>query len=115
VKRPADSPSRRFHWRARDKVKLRRWERDLWRLLWGRNREVCLWASVLCDGLRMIYRNRSRTVVQRELAWLTAPAGDFLGDFENLCNAIDLEPLDIRTDVLADMRAGRGLVKLEAA
>ena len=110
--RPADSPSRRFHWRGRDKVKLRRWEKDLWRLLWDSNREVRLWASVLCDGLRRIYVAKSVRVVQTELNWLLSAPSEYLGDFENICVAIGLEPADLRRDVLADVRSGRTVAKL---
>lgn len=107
MKRPADSPSRRFHWRARDGRKLRRWETQAWSALFSNLPEVRLWAASFCDGIKRVYQSRSISTVKLELAWLTAPRGDYLGDFENLCEAIGLDPEDVRRDVLSDVQAGR--------
>lgn len=114
MRRPADSPSRRFHWRARDKVTLRRWEKDLWRKLFDPDRNIRLWASVLCDGLRRLYRSRSEKTVRKELAWLMAQGNGYLGDFENLCTALGLDAEPIRRDVQSDVQQCKTLVKLVA-
>lgn len=111
--RPADSPSRRFHWRGRDKVTLRRWEKDVWRLLFHQNRELRLWSAVLCDGLRRLYHSRSQKILREELAWILAKGNGNLGDFENLCTALGLDAQPIRDDVLTDVRSGKTAVKLE--
>lgn len=108
------SPSQRFHRRAGDGVgRLRRWEVTLWERLHKKHPETVLWAAVLADALRVIYRSSGAARVRRELAWLTAPRGDYLGDFANLCEANDIDPDDVRRAVLADVAAGKLKAKLE--
>ena len=107
MKRPTDSPSRRFHWRARDRRVLRSWEVAAWSALFSAIPESRLWAAVLCDGLKCVYRARSPKLAGDALDWIIAPRGDSLGDFVNLCEAIGVASDDVRRDVIADVRAGR--------
>ena len=113
MKRPTDSPSRRFHWRARDFRTLRRWEVAAWNALFDGLPEMRLWAAVFCDGIKTLYRTRSVHAFETALRWITAPRGDQLGDFDNLCEAIGVEPDDVRRDVLGDVRDGKTFVKVE--
>lgn len=85
----------------------------MWRALFDQNREVRLWASVLCDGLRRLYRSRSTKIVREELGWVMAKGNGYLGDFENICTTLNLDAEPIRADILRDVQSGKALVKLE--
>lgn len=107
MKRSTESPSRRFHRRARDKVKLRRWEVALWSALFARHEETRLWAAAFADGLRVLYNSSRTGAVLREIAWVRAPRGDYIGDFDNLAEALGVDAESAKRDILADVREGR--------
>lgn len=101
------STAQRFHRRGRDHTKLRGWEATLFLAIHRDHSESRLWATALSDGLRVIYSSRSRAHVQSEVDWVRATGNGYLGDFSNLCVAFDLDPNDVRRDVLGDVREGR--------
>lgn len=66
-----------------------------------------MWANVLADGIYIIYRSRRRKAVERELRWLCSVDDGTLYSFGTLAVAFDLEPDDIKRDILADVKAGK--------
>lgn len=112
MKRLADSPSRRFHWRARDKRKLRGWEIIAWNALFSPIPEARMWAAVFCDAVKCVYRVRTPALAKAAFDWVRAPRSERLGSFENLCEALGMDPLDVRRDIVEDIVAGQSAARL---
>lgn len=102
--------ARRFHRHPRDKVgKLRAWDLAIWSGLHATLPELRFAANLLADGLRLIYRSKSRAAVERELNWVGAVNGECnpcITQFADLCELFDIEPTAVMADVFHDVRAG---------
>lgn len=112
MRRAAPPLARRFH--RRSGVRLRYWERAVFLGLHAAQTERRLWANVLADALYLIYRSRSAAVVQEELDWLLCPHRGSLMYFEDLAPVFDIDPADLRRDVLDDVRCGRIRARIDA-
>jgi hypothetical protein len=112
MRRPALPLARRFH--ARPGRRLRYWERAVFAGLHAQQPERRLWANVLADALYVIYRFRQKTDVRRELAWLMSKERGSLMLFEDLAPVFEIDPADVRRDVLSDVTSGKIKAKVRA-
>jgi len=97
--------TRRFHRRPGEK--LRYWELAVFEGLHAKQPERRLWANVIADALYIVYRMKDRFVVRPELEWLLSPARGTLMCFEDLAPVFDIDPADVRRDVLSDIAGGK--------
>lgn len=85
---------------------MRYWERVLFTELHAFQPARRLWANVLADALYTIYRIRHSKAVTRDLAWLLADDTGSLLRFADLAIIFDIDPADVRRDVLRDIAEG---------
>lgn len=103
--------ARRFH--LRPGAELRYWERAIFSGLYALQPERRLWANVLADALYKIYRYRAAALVKEELAWIGSRARGSLMHFNVLAEVFDIDPEDVRRDVLADVNDGKIRAKVK--
>lgn len=107
--------ARRFHRHSKDKVgKLRAWDIAIWDGLHATLPVLRFAANLLSDGLRIIYRSKSKVAVERELNWMLAVNGECnpcITQFDELCELFDLEPSAVMADVMSDVHKGLIVVK----
>lgn len=73
-----------------------------------------LWANVLADALYVVYRFRQKRDVRRELAWLMSKERGSLLMFEDLAPVFEIDPADVRRDVLSDVQSGKIKAKVRS-
>jgi len=105
MRKPALPLARRFH--ARPGTKLRYWERAVFAGLHAAQPERRMWANVIADALYVVYRFRDNRLVNHALGWLLSRDRGSLMLFEDLAPVFDIDPSDVRRDVLRDIEDGK--------
>lgn len=103
-RKPAPPLARRFHRRPGEK--LRYWERLVFLGLHSNDPTRRLWANVLADCFYIIYRIGVAKAVDREVRWLRDTTRGCVMHFEELADFFDIDPADVRRDVLSDIASG---------